>query len=642
MMADVSSGMDLAQIHDEIATLRTKWGSWQNLVDTWMRFLHQPQDYARALDVGTLFQAGTVQRIQERRSSYYSEWVLTARNALHSRLISAPTNILPNVFGETEKDLVMNERLIQLGVGIFNSLDDQMAESYGGYSWDARMKQQITDYGKTAFMVRVSANGSIARVSAPLLSPYSLYHDLDVEPGDRKRVVYEYPVKWADVPALITRYGGIPGTINMTGKVLTDEVLVSDYWLEQDQAVWHSVLIDGKAIRPDIIWPAIGTSSIPIVIVSNPGGSYNYQDTRGNRSAASRGAVDDRVAQHAEPFYSRAISQLRFLQGLESLSADMAALSGLPQYLHRRASTGEVGARPEDRKPFGWIELLEDEQLTVLRDVSTGSFTVDTAIHRILGYLRRFFPDGLVSPDFPTTASGFSVNSQTISLAEVFMTPWTGVAQRAKKMLIRHVIEQHQPMASPFELHGILPEGGEFATKFSSDDYPTKYFDIDVLEPAEIPGQAQQNMNLAERAVASGLVSKRTVRVTRLGINDPVAEGERVMLERVTESQEFLNIKKIEFLQERLEELRAAAKRKRTTVERFFARVRVSFAERALMSFQQQLLGTQQGFTQQGVGGTPPEVNPAENTTENPDEMALGQGRQSSSTQGRPRPPGMP
>jgi len=625
----------LADILLQVGTFRTKWAGWQERELLWMKWLHTGLATGRAISLGALFNATSTRDLEDKRSQFFSEWAWTRVKALHSRMISAPTNILPKVFGETEEDQRANERLMQFGVGIFGQLDDQKAEGFGGYSWDAAMKEQLGAYGKTAFWIRVSARGGVARVSAPFQNVRNLYHDLDVEPGERRRVVYEYTVPWSEVPALLIRFGGTQ-TINQSTKEDEENAVVVDYLVEHDGVVHRSIIVDGQPIRAEVLWRMENTTSIPMVIVSNPGGSHDTHDVRSGSNI-----VDPKVFFHAEPFYARAVPTLQFLEGLESLAADTAALSGLPIALHRRASSGQSEADPRELKPFGWIETIDDEQLSILQNVASGALPLDAAIERILRYLQSFFPDFLVSPDFPTTASGFSVNSQAISLASVFMQTWTRMAERAKKMLLKQVFLQHSVMASPFELHGILPEGGPFATQFRSSDYGDKFFDIDVLEPAEIPGQALQNMNLAVTAVQNDLSSHQLAMTTRLGINDARLEQDRMIDEKTRFDQESINRHKLIQRREEVQSLFAEADRENDPVRKATKRLEATLAQVELANLERQLLGAPNtGFQQNPQTGTPPEANPPQNTVNNPQDQALAQGVPSTGTQGRPRPEG--
>lgn len=628
----------LMEVQDAIGELRERWRPWQARYDIWMEWLHRGAGAGpEVASLGSLFNKGPVVELKERRSVYFSEWVSTRRNALHSRIMSAKTNIQPAIYGDSEKDRFLGEGLVQLSLGLTKALDVQKVKGFGGYSWDGNMKQQITDYGKTVFMVQVTASEGEARLTAPLLDVKNVYHTLDSHPGDQQRVVYEREVRWSDVPGLVRQLKGDMLPARPDDKKPSDSVTISHFWQEWQGEVLRSLLVDGQPIRASVWWDP-GYRSLPIVIVSNPGGSHRSQNVGSGRS----GSTDAQVYYHAEPFYARAISQLIFLEGLESLAADAAALAGLPVLLHRKAAGGESGADPSEVKPMGWIELLEDEQLNTLQGIAAGAFTVDNAIQRVYQNLQSVYPDFLVTPDFPAGTSGFAMNSQ-IGQARIYLTAPTRMAEMAKMMLMGQAIEQHQALApnASFHLRGILPEGGRFARKFSVEDYPSGHFDIEVQEPAEIPGEAALSMNIAVQGVQSGLISPWTARVTRLGISDPQAEADRVLAAAVEQGQSNINQEQLKQMRERVDALKAEAKRARSRETRETLKRQIMVAENDLAAFERQLgIAPEVGFEQAPEFGVPPSSNPPQNTTENPQLQAMAEGRQSVGVQGRPREPG--
>ena len=635
------NGQTLTRIKDEVGQFRTDWKTWQARYDVWMRWLHTSRsEKSSTTNIGTMLNAGDTRQVQQRRSKYFSEWAISRRNALHWRMLGAKTTVLPTVYGEDETERRAGEQLTQLALGIFALLDSQKVRGGGMYSWDADFKQRIADYGKVAFMPEVYDMGKgLAGVRARFLDVYNLYHDMDSEPGDLMRYAYEFNIKWREVPAYVRSIDGEFAPQRPQDKDENDDAVVVTYWKEEhlgEGKVMRAILIDGRPIREDVEWLAEGFGSIPIVMERNQGASHSQQQIRSGNSLFSNA----KNYYHAEPFYARAISQLEFLEGLESLRADAAALSSLPMFLWRRGKAGDSNAGNMEKYPLATIPLAEDEQLAVLDGISRGALSVDIAIDGVKRSLNDIFPDFLVSP-FPLNVSGFSANSQ-IEQSEIYMTPWTRMSEGGKKGLIEQVIEQH--VLTPhlnFALRGVLPEGGRFATTFTVKDYPKGHFDIDFEEPAEIPGQALQAMNLATQGISNGTTSIWTANVTYLKRNDPMAEEDRKIDEQIRLDQESVNRRKLIQRREEVAALFAKAERLEKPENKAAAFLEATVARIEFDRLAQQLLGAPNtGFQQKPQRGTPPEVNPPENTTQNPDQLALGEGRQSSSTQGRPRPEG--
>ena len=539
-----------------------------------------------------------------------------------------------------------DEMLIQFGLSVFNQLDRQKIRGAGGFSWDYQLKQMGTWTGKEAFMVRVYDAGGYLKVECPFVDPMNLYHDIDVLEGERLRVVRHYTVRWGDVNShvagLLGSIGGRGGQypISKPEKKKDDEsVVCKDYWCrEPDGEIHHAILVDGQPVREGVIWTDHGHRRIPIVISSRPSAAHGFQGVK--HGAAS---VADTVAYyHAEPFYARAISPLRFLQGLESLAADGAALAALPIFLHRRDG-GRKGVQKQEIKPFAMLEMTTNEQLEVLRGINEGKIALDTAIQRVKGEMNDIYPDYLVSPNVPSGMSGFAFNSQ-ISQAKMFMVPWTRMDQAAKSELLASVIDQHQhayPDLS-FRLSGIMPEGGKFSRKFAVTDYPKEEFEIHVQEPAEIPGEELQNLQAAIQAVDAGLISRWTARVTKLGIGEPHKEQQRIDDEAFDASQENQNWEKLLRFGKKVDELRATARRAKGTSTKMAAEIALAQAEQYLEALRMQLQGAPQtGFEMQPEAGAPaPAQMPPQAGVDDPSMMALAQGRPPSGTQGRPRPKG--
>ena len=634
----------LTRVLDDCAQLEERFSLWQARYQELQGFAFPGNRFGGIAQLGSIYDAGSAQQVQDARSVYVSEWVGTRGEALTNRRTQSKTTILPITHGDDKAAKLVDEAVVQWAHSVYDQLENQKVRGLGGFSWDYQMKQMGTWTGKEAFMVRVYDAGGYLKVECPLIDPMNLYHDIDVLEGQQLRIIRHFTVRWGDVAkAAYGWLGGRSGGLTVKkpdGKKDDESAVCKDYWRrDPDGKIHHAILVDGQPIREGVSWQDHGHRRIPIVIASRPSASHGFQGMK--HGAAT---VADTVAYyHAEPFFARAISPLRFLQGLEALAADGAALAALPVFIHRRDG-GRQGVRKQEIKPFALLEMTTNEQLEVLRGINEGKVPLDNAIQRIKAELNDIYPDHLVAPALSSNISGFSFNSQIISQARMFMVPWTRMDEAVKSELLSCVIDQHQH-AYPdlaFRLSGIMPEGGKFSRQFAVSDYPTGEFRIDVREPAEIPGEEMQNLQAAISAVQAGGISWRTARLTKMGIGDPQREQDRIDDEAFEASQENQNWQKLLRFGKMADELRKKARRARGQSEKMAAEIALAQIEEYLEALRMQIKGAPEtGFTMQPEAGAPaPAQMPPQAGVDDPSMAALSQGRPPSGTQGRPRPKG--
>lgn len=652
------SARALSIVQQDISDLEQMWSLWRARYLYWMSKSFPGNPMGQILTgIGTIFQTESVQELEDRRSRFISEWIGTRGQALTDIRTSAKTNVLSATFGEESKDQLADEGLVELATGIFNMLRKQKIQGMGGFSWDYALKMMGTWTGKEAFMVRVYKDRhGHAKVEAPFIDPYNLFHDIDTQEGDEHRVVRRFEVKWRDLPGEMARWtrgraDALPSPPKPGDKKDDDYAVVSDYWRrDPDGKIWHSMLVDGGAdsqgnrrfhpIRESVVWDDHGYGKLPIVVGSRPAANHGFQDAKHSGMTVK----DAKAYYHAEPFYARAINLVIFQEGLESLAADGAALAALPIFLRWKGDGGDESRKPEI-KPFAMLEMATDEQLRILDGISQGRFTVDNALERIDRQLSSVFPDLLLSTGQVANVSGYSITSQ-ISQAKKYMVPWTRMDEAAKTELLRCAFDQHQNVYSDldFRVTGILPETGKFGRVFKAADYP-KDFDIDLQEPAEIPGEAQQKMALA-RALTEGdrpLASIWTARVD-VGIGQPHREQQRIDDERFHNSPENQNMEMVDRLVEKVKARRAERDRLDAgSSEWLDAAIALVDAEDFLNAKRQQLMGAPQtGFTMPREPGNPsPENMPPQMGVDDPNMAALAENRSPSGTGGRPRARGV-
>ena len=637
--------------------LHQQFNFWRMRVDFWMRYAFPGNPISSVMaGTGTIYETEAVQSIASKRSRFISEWVGSRGETLRNRRTASKTNILPNTYGSPG-----SEKLIELGHGIFNELNRSKVRGMGGFSWDYNLKNMGTWLGKEAFMVRVYDDGSgTACVEAPFIDPYNLSHDIDVNDGEQLRVVRDMTIKWGDVPNFIQSYStangwGASETMTVAkpdGKKDSEYTKINDYWRRDPiqrkgqgsqkryvSKIWHAVMIDGKPIRERVAWDDHGYTTLPIVISARPSANHEFQDIS---HADKMSTKDAKTYYHAEPFYARAINLLIFLEAMEGLRADGAAAS-LPIFLRNKGDSN-VDTRLPELKPFGEVNQADNEVIKVMEGLSRGQFTLDKAIEQLNSQLNQIYPDYLVSPDIASGTSGYAYNSQ-ISQAKMYMVPWSQMDEAAKYALLESVIDQHRnihPNLS-FNLAGILPSGGRFSSTFAVKDYPTGSFEIDIQEPAEIPGEELQNQTLAIQGVESGLVSKWRARVTKLGMSDPQAEQERIDDEMFHASPVNQNAMYMERLSLRADELSEKAQSfPRGSKEWKAATLAFDAVNTVLVGAKMQYTMPPGGAQAAGQTANPQNMAlPPQQTTDDPNMKAMAQGKPPTGTEGRSRPEGV-
>ena len=637
----------LEQVLRDRKELWDSFAGWRTRYTEWMGFAFPMGPRAtRIASLGTFFQNSTIEEVEDRRSKYVSSWVPSRGRALTNLRLLSKTNVLPSLYTDQE-DTKAGEALVALALGIFGMLDDQKIEGMGGFSFDQQLKQMLTWTGKVAFQPRVFKKGEgIAGVQVRFHDPFNLAHDIDTLPGDRHRLVREFEIPWADVPKLLRDFGGdAPLQVPMPGdKKPADLVKCVDYWLRQPKGeIHHAILVNEQPIRSSVSWVDPDCKRLPIVVVSNPAASHGFV---GVKDKVAQSVGDTRIEYHAEPFYAPAIPELVFLQGLESLQADNA-VAALPIFLSRMENGSVGGKETSDLKPFAVLKMAEGEQLEELRKIAAGLTTIDTAVQRVYGRLNDIFSDYLVGMSAPATISSLSWNAQYIATARAQIATWSRCDEAAKRELIRIVIDQHKNRwpSLAFNLTGILPEGGQspYGRRFGTKDYPKGEFDIDIREPAEIPGQSQANEASAVSLTQAGVIDMRTARVVKLGMSQPDKVQEQVDREAVHNSAENQNLLKLQHWGNLADEKRADVKKYEVGTNAHLAAVTAAlFAERWLEAQTQALRAAPlTGYTMPQEPGNPsPAVNPPGNTLENPAAAAVAAGRPPTGTQGRPRPKG--
>ena len=637
---------NLDKVLGDIDSLTRQFQPWRDRYTHWMSRAFPGQQYSEVVaDLGTLFDAnGGAKPVTERRSRFISQWIGTRGEVLTNRRTAAKTNVLSNTYGDKPEDRVENEGIIELAMGIFRNLDKAKVRGMGGFSWDQGMKQLSTWTGKTAFIPRVyqdPKNPGGLLVEAPFLDPFNLYHDIDTLDGEEHRIVRPFTIKWSNIPAMVLKWSGGRDGVQIPLKPdtakLNDDVVVHDYWRrDPDGKIWNSMIVNGIPIIKSVEWSDHGYTQLPIVIVSRPAANHSFQDIQTSKMSTK----DAQTYYHAEPFYARAIPLISFLEGLESLAADGAALAALPMLLHRKDG-GKEGVKKRDIGPLAFLELSGQEQLGVLHGIADGRVTVDNAIERIKSQLNEVFPDFLVSPGVLANVAGYSFNSQ-VSQAKMYMVPWTRVDEAAKTQALECIMDQHRNVPAfkdkSFMISGILPSGSRFSRKFGVKDYPKERFEVDFQEPPEIPGQALQRAALATQMRDSGFISTWTGRVD-MGMGQPHVEQERIDDEAHRNSPEYKNWQNRVRFGELIRLARAeVGKHPIGSAEWIAARMALSELEDVLKSMQQQLAGAPQaGFTQSPQPGNPdPRFLAPQETIDNPNDQALARGVPPTGTLGSP------
>ena len=566
----------MQDITESIDFLKDAFRGWRQDFEKYMAFAFPGLSPSAVVSqIGSIYQEGPTRDVTETRSVYLSEWVGTRGERIIDRRTSAKTNFISTFYGKDAINRLNDERIIELGLSIFKDLDDQMISGIGGISWDMRLKAMGTWTGKQAFMTRVyKGRDGFLHVDAPLIEVYSLYHDVDVGPEDRLRVVREFTKKWSDLPAFYAQFGD--GTIQAPplpdGKKPNEEATICDYWCrEPDGELYHAYMVnigtDSQGaprhvpLREEVSWTNHGHTTMPITVVPR-------LITPGEFGQASRlpgtSSFHSKYRHHALPFFARAMNPILFYQGLESMAADAAGMNALPIFQHFQPTDGSPPAK-KPVVPMAMWEMAEGERVEILKGIQQGQVTVSEAIARIKAELNDVFPDFLVSPGVLPNIAGYAFNSQ-IEQASIYMTSWTRMDEACKRALLKSVIEQHKNTfpKDAFKVHGIMPsDGRRFGHRFDASDYPEEEFDVDVEEPAEIPGKLAQQANLGMQLHQAGAISMFAFR-TSMGIGQPQKMQEQIDDELFESSPENQNVEKVRRLGVKIVELEAALKDERS------------------------------------------------------------------------------
>ncbi len=107
------SAYNQIRVEEDIAELRKRFEPWRGRYEHWMKFAFPYGGHAQVMaNLGTLFETGSVQSLEDKRSRYVSEWVGTRGEILTSRRTRATTNILSASYGNKDGPLPENEKLV--------------------------------------------------------------------------------------------------------------------------------------------------------------------------------------------------------------------------------------------------------------------------------------------------------------------------------------------------------------------------------------------------------------------------------------------------------------------------------------------------------------------------------------------------
>lgn len=656
------------RIEADIAELDAQFQPYFALLREWLSSPFAGMPVAQVLSsgaLGTLYQNGSVQQIESARSVYRSAWPKTRGEALIYRRTSARINILPTVPGKDRAARLKNEGMTHFMLSRFRDLERQKAEGMGGFSWEHQHASLSTWTGKAPYQVRVwPGQDGYLRVSCPFIDPLALMHDIDTQPWEQHRVVTYRSVPWADLEQTLAKL--TQGRANMYIQPTQESkdqknghALVADYWRRSTAAngksrLTHAFMVEGgrssqgqqqwQPVRDVVEWDDHGYRKLPIVVPARPDATLHFQDPKQLAGGGALSGLQARTLRHAVPFYAAALDELKFLNGLESLRADDAALAAALILMHR-------GGLPHDKtendvKPgVNILEMVEGEELELLNNIASGRISLDAAITSRYQRLSDHFPDSLVNYQGSAGEAGYAINSK-IENAELYMVPWTHLDEISGELLIQSIVDQHRHAwkDKKFKLSGIMPEGsGRFQGEFGVADYPSGEFEVDIQRPAEIPGKRLETQNLIKTDLELGLISPRQAMVLR-GDPEPERTLEEIEQAQYEASLEVTNWRNIERFGVELDVRREAARKlPKGSAQSIAARVAVAGMEQYLAARKAQFSAAPPtGYTDPVQPSNPvQEVLPAQQTANNPNFASLATKQPSTGTTGRPRAAGV-
>lgn len=651
------------RIANDIAELDQQFQPWFDLLREWLSYPFAGMPVAQVLTssaLGSAFERGPVREVEPQRSVYRTSWPKTRGEALIYHRTAARPNVLPTVVGHDAAARKKNEGMTHFVLSRFRDLERQKAEGMGGFSWDHQHASLSTWTGKVAYEVRVwpDAKGYL-QVSCPFIDPLALMHDIDTQPWEQHRVVVYRYMRWADIhetlAGLTQKRANMYIERTQESKDTKNEfALVADYWCRKGkEGLTHSYMVDGgktsqgkqqwQNVRDTVEWSDHGYRKLRVVVAARPDATLQFQKTEGHQALS---AVQARALRHAVPFYAGALDEIKFLNGLESLRADDAALAAA--YILKRKGFGADDDTGKDLMPgVNTFDLTDEQAIEVLNNIASGRVSLDTAIKDGYSKLSDHFPDNLVNYQGSAGEAGYAINTKLDS-ALIYLVPWTHLDEISNELMIGSIIDQHQYVWKDekykFKLSGIMPEGsGRFQGDFTVKDYPDGEFDVDIQRPVEMAGKKLELQARIKGDLELGLISPRMARIAR-GDPEPDRTDEEINQARFDASEVNVNWDNIERFGAKLDvRRRAVAKLPRGSAARFSANVAIAGMEQYLEALKIQFAAAPQtGYTDPAQASNPTqEILPAQQTSNNPNFASMATKQPSTGTTGRPRAAGV-
>lgn len=574
-------------------------------------------------------------------SEFLSPFVKTAVDTYINRMQRGLPVIEVPSSHKTEQD-VRNGSMLELFVhGVIRYLNTKVGSTGMGTGWLRQIYASAACPGKVVGKVQWLKDGTI---DWPILDPYNIYHDFSSSP---RRFVHEY----LDDPQAVQDFVALLPDVDLSAEgrgALAEAkrkkkdggivaVTVTDWWLEDKRGVYNAMMVDGHPL----LLRKSAFKRLPFIIVSMNTMPRRYQRVSGGAKDAMSA---DFISRHAEPIFASLETTMTQFNEVMSLYLDALNFMVNP-VLVIKSMRGDVTIGNKRLKPGDRIPLTTENFIDVLRGIGEQIPQIDGLIQQLRTDMEHAFPSALRGLTASSAESGFLYTERTDQSKNAIVEHVNGPAVFIN-MGAQELIQQFREAKGEITLDGHYPRGerqGQFyELNFSYKDLPRSTAMNVVMQPA-IPENEAQAVNMAVQLKQSGIaVSDFWLMEHPLRIQDPAAEIERWEAQQLSRMPAIMDINGLQAFALKIREIEARARFARSQGRTDNAEAlerEVEIAKLRLEALERQLTGGGGTTTEQlPTQGNRPEAISPEQTTQNPDMMALAAGRQSSSTQGRPGP----
>lgn len=557
-------------------------------------------------------------------------------------LRNAPPQFRGAVTSGNPDDLERFEKLERFCYGVLNLLNHEVSSTGAGTSWLSNLVDMIACPGKVICLpqVRETFPGSgQATVTADLWDPLTVYHDFTWP----MRYVHEYRTGALNAYKKL-REMGLPWPASVRNKpdANTDApVTFGEFWVESPDGkggmeVYRAILINGELAGD--VWKSKALH-LPLVNVAVHATTATYQVAGLVGPSAvmgSRGMTMDALLYHAEPFYAPLVHTDEEWEQTVSMAINGFAKRLDPAILVM--SKDGAMKLPIGAEQPGSITRVDADMLVkkLIEDVSQEAGVAFDKLQAIFVDEKNKLVNPALFGQSSPGDSGFLDASKASHAMATFQESVEGCQIAVTNVMMEIIHQFREQPGLEMKLSGSTPRG--YAARqffsmsgFKASDLPERdgYVLVTAWEP-DLPVNNMQKLSEFLQGQGKGF-SQTHGMVNILGIPEPIAMLREMDRDAVHQSPQAQAVRVLVGMRHEAEALLAAAAQVNDPAGRRRAMREARIAEGFYEKMEQQLMGQSQGQgSQEQPPGTPPEAMPPELGGENPDQMALAAGEQSS------------